>query len=348
MRTINKILVIRFSSLGDILLATPLLRVLRKRFPAAQIDFIVKKEYADLVRYNSHLSSVIELNDGDWRQLRLLGNYIRRQRYDYIVDIHNSLRSRYLRLVSLCWYRSVVNKRVFARYALVHWKRNFYRGIVPVPDRYLATVRSLGVVDDRNGLEIVVPDEIRSSVRARLAKYHLERYDRVIGFAPSARHFTKRWPAERFVECGISLSKSVSSKILVFGGKEDGEYCGDIVHLINSTAGSRIAENLATDFTLLETAAVMDSCTAVLSNDTGLMHLAAARKCKVIAIFGSTVREFGFFPYGTESAVVENTGLRCRPCTHIGRKECPVGHFRCMKDITASDVVSVAEKLYAG
>jgi heptosyltransferase-2 len=318
---------------------------LRKQFPAAQIDFLLKKEYADLVRYNSHLTSVIELKDGDRRQLRLLGKYLRRQKYDQILDLHNSLRSRYLRVVS-CARRTVVRKRVVARYALVHWKRNYYRDIVPVPDRYLETAQALGVLDDGEGLEIVVPEDIRVSVRARLARYHLEQYERVIGFAPTARHFTKRWPAERFVECGVSLSKTRKTKVLVFGGKEDGEYCGDIAHLINTTAGYSVAENLSTDFTLLETAAVMDTCAVVLSNDTGLMHLAAARKRKVVAVFGSTVREFGFFPYQTESAVVERTGLPCRPCTHIGRKECPAGHFRCMKDISSDDVFSIVERLY--
>jgi len=273
MRTINKILVIRFSSLGDILLASPLLRALRKKFNDAQIDFLVKKEYADLVRYNAHLSSVIELDFGDWQHLRLLGKYIRKQRYDYILDIHNSLRSRYIRLASFCRHRSVVRKRVFARYALVHWKRQLYRNARPVAERYLETAQPLGAENDHEGLEITVPEEIRSSVQIRLAKYHLERYDRVIGFAPTARHFTKRWPAERYIECGVNLAKNKRSKILIFGGKGEEEYCGDIVHMINTTSGSQIAENLAAGFTILETAAAMDFCKLVVSNDSGLMHL---------------------------------------------------------------------------
>lgn len=343
MHTINKILIIRFSSLGDILLASPLLRALRKKFNVAQIDFLIKREYSDLVRYNSHLSNVIELEDGNFRQLRQLGRYIRQQRYDYIIDIHNSLRSRYLRIVSLCRRRGVVNKRVIARYALVHWKRNLYKGIVPVAERYLETAKPLGVTGDDGGLEITVPREIHESVRARLERYHLDRYERVIGFAPTARHFTKRWPSAHFVECGIRLAEYPRSKILVFGGKDDAEYCGDIVHMINSTTGSQIAENLANKFTILETAAVMDSCQLVITNDSGLMHLAAARKRRVIAVFGSTVGEFGFFPYGTRSSVVERKDLPCRPCTHIGKEKCPAGHFRCLKDISARDVVNVAE-----
>ncbi len=345
MRTINKILIIRFSSLGDILLASPLIRALRQKFTSAQIDFLVKREYSDLVRYNSNLSNVIELEDGSFRQLRQVGRYLRKQRYDYILDIHNSLRSRYLRFVSLCPQRAVVNKRVVARYALVHWKRNFYPGIVPVTERYLETIRHLDVPSDDQGLEITVPKEIRESVAARLERYHLDRYDRVIGFAPTARHYTKRWPSERFIECGITMAKRPRSRILVFGGREDAEYCGDIVHMINSTSGLQIAENLAHEFTILETAAAMDSCQLVISNDSGLMHLAAARKRRVVAVFGSTVREFGFFPYGTRSIVVENNRLRCRPCTHIGKEQCPAGHFKCLKEISATEVVEAAESM---
>jgi ADP-heptose:LPS heptosyltransferase len=89
----------------------------------------------------------------------------------------------------------------------------------------------------------------------------------------------------------------------------------------------------------------MDCCTLVMSNDTGLMHLAAARKRKVVAIFGSTVKQFGFFPYGTENLLVENAGLACRPCSHIGLQKCPEGHFRCMKDIQVDAVFAAAQQL---
>ena len=147
------------------------------------------------------------------------------------------------------------------------------------------------------------------------------------------------------MDLGARCSKSFRAKILVFGGRADRDSCGDIAQMINARTGSPAAESFAGRLALLETAAAMDYCTLVVSNDTGLMHLAAARKRKVLAIFGSTVKEFGFFPYGTESHVVETPGLPCRPCSTIGLPKCPEGHFRCMKDIQADMLFAAAQQL---
>nr|MBP6673381.1 glycosyltransferase family 9 protein [Bacteroidota bacterium] len=107
---------------------------------------------------------------------------------------------------------------------------------------------------------------------------------------------------------------------------------------IRRRVSDQAVSNFAGEFTLLETAAAMEFCDVVVTNDSGLMHLAAAKQRKVVAVFGSTVQEFGFAPYGTEAVVIENKTLDCRPCTHIGRKECPKGHFRCMTEITPESV----------
>jgi lipopolysaccharide heptosyltransferase II len=347
MRAINKILIIRFSSLGDVLLVSPLLRVVRLFYPSARIDFLVKKEYADVVRFHPALTSVIELTTDEGRELRGIIRKIRKERYDLVIDLHNSIRSILVRFLSGCRRRRVVRKYIFARWILVRWKRNYYKHIVAVPDRYLATVAPLGITGDGRGLEIVLPEEVLSSVRVRLGKYHLEKYSTVICFAPTARHFTKRWPQERFIEAGIALAASSRVKILVFGGKQEHEYCADIVHMINTAVHAPAAENCASEFTLLESAAVMDHCDVVVTNDSGLMHLAAARQRNVVALFGSTVAEFGFFPYGTKSIVLEKKSLPCRPCTHIGRSECPLGHFNCLTDIAAHEVVSAVKKITA-
>ena len=162
---------------------------------------------------------------------------------------------------------------------------------------------------------------------------------------PTAKHFTKRWLPERFVELGIKLAKQHRSKIFIFGSKSDSDYCGDIAQMINAELGSSAAESVAGMFSLLETAAALDYCGVVVSNDTGIMHIASARKKNLVAIFGSTVREFGFFPYRTKSIVVENEELSCRPCSHIGLDKCPEGHFKCMKGISAERVLSAISKL---
>lgn len=349
MGALGKILIIRFSSIGDIVLASLLIRALRNSYPHAKIDFLVKSDYGELVKYNRHLSSVIELKTTEREELRLLRRRIRAERYSAIFDIHNSLRSRYLRMFSRARHVRVINKRAIARLVLVHLKKNFYpANIISIAKRYLETARAFGVDDDGKGLEVFIPDETLSSVSIMLSKYKLERYDHVIGLVPASKHFTKRWLAERFVEYGAKITANSTTKLLIFGGKEDVDYCGDIVQMINAHVGWTAAESVAGRFSLLETAAAFDLCHVVVTNDTGLMHLAAARKRKVVAIFGSTVKEFGFFPYRTESIVVERKGLYCRPCTHIGLERCPQGHFRCMKEIQAEDVIQATQTLLHG
>jgi len=345
MSSINKILIIRFSSMGDIILASPFIRVLRHLNPQARIDFLVKSEYAELIKYNHHLSSVIELTSLEDGELKEIKQTIRDEKYDVIFDLHNSLRSRYLRTFSGARHVAVVDKRVFARFVLVKFKWNIYRDIVSVADRYLEAGKSFGVQNDGKGLEIFIPADIQNNVAGVMSKFKLDRYEIVIGIVPTARHKTKQWLQDRFVELGVKLSKEKKAKVFIFGGKEEAEYCGDIAQMINANLEANVAENFAGQFSLLETAASFDFYDLVVSNDTGLMHLAAARHKKVVAIFGSTVQEFGFYPYGTKSIVVERKGLSCRPCSHIGLDTCPQGHFRCMKDISVDDVLFAVRKI---
>ena len=343
---LDKILIIRFSSLGDILLASPLVRLLRRAYPHAQIDFLLKSKFADLMRYNPDLSSLIELSTSDGKELNELRRRIQTVRYDAIFDLHNSLRSRYVRTFAGAKHVRVVDKKLFPRFMLLNLKKNFYGKNVPgVAQRYIETAHSFGIEDDQEGLNIVVPRDIASETSVLLSKYHLDRHEHVIGIVAGARHFTKRWPQERFVALGCMMAKEYKAKLLLFGGKEEEEYCGDIAQMINASCGASAAENLAGSLSLLENAAAFDACNLVVTNDTGLMHVAAARKRKIVAIFGSTVREFGFFPSYTENIVVERNGLDCRPCTHIGLAKCPEGHFRCMKEIDGHDVARVVRQL---
>lgn len=147
------------------------------------------------------------------------------------------------------------------------------------------------------------------------------------------------WLKERFAEVAVEVVQVHNAKVLLFGGSEDINRCTEIAEFVNTTVGSEAAINLAGKLSLLETASALDFCDVVLCNDTGIMHLAAARQRNVVAIFGPTVKEFGFFPYGIHAVVVEHSDLPCRPCTHIGSAQCPKGHFRCMRDITVDQVL---------
>ena len=338
----QKILVIRFSSIGDIVLATPLLRVLRIRFPSAQVDFLVREEYAELIRSNKNLNHIIALDTTrGFSGLYRLKKQLHNERYDLVMDIHNSLRSRYIRWMLGARDTVVIRKRIIARTMLLLLKKNFYRSVISVSDRYIEPVHKYGIENDGKGLELHIPADIRMQASTKMNTFGILSSDKMIGFCPSAKHATKCWPQERFAELGGRLANKYGVKILLFGGPEDREKCLGIARSINDRTGRNVAVDLSGELSLLESAAAMESCMVLVTNDTGLMHIASAVKVKVIAIFGPTVREFGFFPVGSSQIVLERKGLYCRPCSHIGGKACPEGHFRCMNEIQVEEIVDV-------
>lgn len=346
---INRALIIRFSSVGDIVLSSLLVRAFRSRFPDAQIDFVVKQEYADLVRSNPNISRVREFPErGTFSDLNQLHNDVKHADYDLIVDIHDSLRSRFLCLGAKQVVR--INKRKFARFLLVRFKLNVYDkfgGAPSVAVRYLEPVQRFGVKDDGKGLELFTSQENETRVRHLILDSGFDPQVNFIGICPSAKHNNKMWLKERFAAVAAEMSRRHKSPIVIFGSEAERERSDVIEQLIAHKNPDVKVLNLAGEISLTETAAMMDYCPLVITNDSGLMHIAAARKRNVVAIFGPTVKEFGFFPFGTNNVVVENAGLYCRPCTHVGLPNCPEGHFKCMNEITVDRVIQFANTLLA-
>ncbi len=343
----NKTLILRLSSIGDIILSSPLLRVLRKSVGnSARVDFVVRKEYAELVQFSHHLSIVHEydVNSG-YKGLQELGKQLRAEEYDLVIDIHDSIRTKYLRSVSKAKKVVVMDKRKFERWLMVNLKRNAYTDNLSVAERYIETVEELGIKNDDKGLEIFIPDSTLFEISGKMAKLRLNEFEKVIGVCPGSKHFTKRWQKEKFAEVAVRSAQEFNAKVLLFGGKEEKDDCDFVADEIRRRVSERSVTNFAGELTLLETAAAMEFCDVVVTNDSGLMHLAAAKQRKIVSVFGSTVKEFGFAPYGTEAIVIENNDLDCRPCTHIGRKDCPKGHFKCMVDITADEVTTAVRSM---
>ncbi len=344
MKTPTKILIIRLSSLGDVVLTSPLIRVLRRKFPRAQIDFLVRREYADLVKYNPHLSRVWEFDARsgfrgllDWRKR------LRREKYQIILDVHRNIRS-------LIWSSALpetrvlrVNKNQFLRFLLVKFKINLYRRvygrIIPVWEKYLRTGADLGLEPDGHGLELFLPPESEENISRFLQELPSGGKWKVV-VAPGARHFTKRWPAEYFVRVICALKERHGLNTILVGGPDDVSVGESILAQLEQG----VAISTMGKFTITETAALIKRAHLFLSNDSGLMHVAAAFNRPLIALFGSTVEELGFFPFSEQATVLEVRGLKCRPCSHIGRAECPKEHFRCMKDLTPEQVLAAAER----
>ena len=309
----NKILIIRLSSLGDILLTTPFIRAIKTQFPHIRIDMLIREEYADIIKLNPYIGQKFFFKKDEKSNIALIEQLINNN-YQLVIDLQNNLRSK--KIVSSLKINSVkFDKRSFDKFLLVNFKINKLREAPQIPVRYSNTIQILKL-DDR-GLDLFTDKSANAELIGK---------NNLIGFCPGARHFTKRWPKEYFIELGNKLTQN-GYRIVLFGGKIDKEICAELVDKISG------AINLSNNDELLQTAADMNLCKAVICNDSGLMHTASSTGTKVIAIFGSTVKEFGFAPYKCSNLILENYSLTCRPCSHIGRSDCPKKHFDCMNAI---------------
>ena len=330
----KSILIIRLSSIGDILLSTPFIRQVREKYPNAKIDFILKDMYIDLLKYNSHLNTIYSLNlNKERKELYELKVKLKEKKYDLIFDLHNNLRSNYLKRGISAEQIYSIKKDKFKQFLLVRFKINLYDHDTPIPDRYLSVAKDIDVADDGKGLELSWTKETVDSTEKKIASIGLKLNHHFVCLAPGAGFFTKRWPAGKFEDLVDLIQRDKKTQIVILGGEKDKVFGSFLKKRKNIIDTSGI-------FTLLETAYVISKGKIIVSNDSGLMHMATAVKTPVVAIFGSTVKELGFFPYRAKSMVVENSKLSCRPCSHIGKNKCPRNHFKCMEEITPERVFS--------
>ncbi|HKJ81091.1 MAG TPA: glycosyltransferase family 9 protein [Ignavibacteriaceae bacterium] len=308
---VNNILIIRLSSLGDILLTTPFIRSLKKQYPSVNIDFLLRQQYEDTLKYSPHLRKLYVLKE-NYEEVAVT---ISQNKYDLIIDLQNNLRSHKLSAKSKA-KKLRFRKHDIEKYLLVKFKINRMKYLPQIPVRYSKTLKDFQL--DDNGLEIFLPKNIKSK---------LKKDGNYIALAPGSRHFTKMWPEYYYIYlCKMLLVNDFN--VVLMGGKSDMEICNEISKLLPKTI------NLCNDDDILQTVADMKKCRAVVCNDSGMMHTACAAGVPVLTFFGSTVKEFGFTPYNNKNLILENNSLSCRPCSHIGRSECPKLHFDCMKEIT--------------
>ena len=323
-----KFLIIRFSSIGDIVLTTPVIRCLRKQFPDAEIHFLTKRSFRSIVAHNPYINKIHTLGDS----FELMLHELLIEEYDYIIDLHHNLRTlrikRFLKNVKSFSF----NKLNVEKFILTNFKIN----TLPkkhIVDRNLETVASLGVVNDGMGLDYFIPtlDEIKKD---DIPTSHMHGYIAVVIGAALA---TKKLPLHKLKE----LCTAIDHPIILLGGKEDYE---------DGKAIAKVDEikiyNACGKFNLNESADLVKGAKLVISHDTGLMHIAAALQKPVISVWGNTVPAFGMYPYyGSRSNrqydVVEINKLWCRPCSKIGYNKCPKGHFKCMEKIDVNYIVNL-------
>jgi len=339
MCSLKSILIIRLSAMGDVILTTPLLRILKTQLPGVQIDFLVKQKYVSLIKTNPNIHHVFAFRSiSGLIEYRDFIRKLRSTRYDVLVDLQVSLRSRLLSLFIKNRKTIRYKPARWKRFLLVHLHRDMYKDSQPVSLRYIDSVCPLGVKDDGRGAELFMDVKAASVVMKRLAGLGLVQTDKVVVMAPGAGRATKRWPEKFYAEVG-NFFNNKGFRVILAGGMDDRRVCTSIADAMDT-----FPWNFAGEFSLQETAGLLTVSDLIISNDTGLMHMGAAFGKRIVALFGPTTCHLGFTPFRTLSTVVERA-LSCRPCSYHGTDKCPKGHFRCMNEISSKDVIRAAENL---
>ena len=319
----QKILVIRFSSIGDIVLTTPVVRAIKKQIPGVSVHFLVKKGNEVLVCNNPYIDKVhIYGKDGE----NLMEN-LKKEHFDFVVDLQKSHRSRKITHKLKCPHSSFPKCNI-RKAVLVSTKINFLPN-VHIVDRYFKAVQKLGVTNDGKGLDFFIPEEDRFDVQELPASYE----NGYIAVAIGAKHATKRIPTAKIIEIGNLLFKP----IVLLGDKQDRTAGEEIVRQMNGKA-----LNLCGKYNINTSASIVEQSDCVLTGDTGLMHIAAALHKPITSLWGNTVPELGMYPYtapdAPECRIFEVPFLKCRPCSKLGFNKCPHKHFKCMNLISSYEV----------
>ena len=268
----------------------------------------------------------IHILEGDLDQfIRLL----KAEKFDYIVDLHQNIRSWRIRL-SLGIPSHGFPKLNFRKFILTRLKIDLMPDI-HIVDRYFEAAKKLGIRNDGKGLDYFIPEEDEYDLNALPAGFR-EGYT---AFVIGAKHATKRLPEHKI----ISIWKKLQSPVLLLGGPEDAPAAERI-----SSACGPLVFSMCGKVSLNQSASLVKQAARVITHDTGLMHIAAAFRKDIVSVWGNTVPQLGMYPYmpGEEekSRIVEVKGLKCRPCSKLGYDKCPKGHFRCMEEVEESSVGS--------
>lgn len=325
----KKILIIRFSSIGDIVLTTPVIRCLKNQTDA-EVHYLTKKQYYPLLEANPYLDKVFTID----KKVSEVTSELRKEGYDFIVDLHKNLRSWQVKS-ALKKPSATFDKLNREKWLLVNFKIDRMPN-VHIVDRYMKAVESLGVQNDGQGLDYFLPENFTFSTDSPFSVLHSPFH----AFAIGAAHQTKRLPTDKIIQ----ICQGIKAPIILLGGSAEFAEGEKIVE----SSGNHVI-NACGKMSLHESAATIQAAQNFIAHDTGMMHIAAAFKKEIISIWGSTVPALGMTPYFGEtvndSVRFEVSGLSCRPCSKIGFRQCPKGHFKCMNDQDLEGILKRLEKM---
>lgn len=310
----TKFLIVRFSSIGDIVLTTPLIRCLKLQYPGAEIHYVVKKKFGMVLEHSPYIDHLHYLDNN----LDELVGRFREERFDYIIDLHKTLRSYLLRIKlrrkTLSFRKLSVEKFLITRFGIDLLPEGKH-----VVGRILDTVKPLGVEDDGKPVDYFLSEKERFDI-GNLPPAYRQGY---VAFVIGGQHFTKRLPFEKI----STICAGLSLPVVLLGGPEDRE----VGERLEREAGNPVF-NLCGKLSFNTSVSVLEQSKLVIAHDTGLMHISGAFDKPVISVWGATSPgKFGVWPYrSTVRYEAQVPGLPCNPCSNFGSSKCPKGHFKCM------------------
>ena len=331
--TLMKFLILRFSSIGDIVLTTPVIRCLKMKFPDAEIHYATKKAFHSIIKHNPYISKIHLLDDSVFTLIKGL----RAEQFDHVIDLHHNQRTWLIKAL-LGVKSSSFNKLNFEKWLMVNFKVNR----LPkqhIVDRYMASCKDLGVENDGEGLDYFIAPEDEVDILSLPPAFR----NGYVGWVIGAKQHTKQFPVSKITN---ALGR-IELPVVLMGGKEDMLNAD----LILESVKDRAVFNACGKYSLSQSASLVRQAKLVVTNDTGLMHIAAAFKRPIFSIWGNTIPAFGMSPYYGNNPVAdvarrfETLHLECRPCSKLGYSTCPKGHFKCMNQI---DEVEIAKQVNAG
>lgn len=312
-----KILIVRFSSIGDVVLTTPVVRALKLQIPNSEIHYITKKAFKEVLEHNPHIDRLFTIEKSISEVLPAL----KKEKYDFVIDLHKNTRTLALKL-KLGRPAYAFPKLNLEKWLLVNWKRKSMPDL-HVVDRYFKAVEKLGVINDQLPGEFYIDSKDEVNLETHFGK----QLNDFISIAVGAQFATKRIPLNKLQE----IIAKIDQPIVLVGGPTDVDFANQILTFFPNKSIYSACGN----FNLAQSASIVKQSKILLTNDTGMMHIAACFNVPIVSVWGNTVPEFGMYPYYPNNkemySIHEVTGLSCRPCSKIGFQKCPKGHFNCMQ-----------------
>lgn len=317
-----KILIIRLSSIGDVVLTSPVVRCLKNQVKDVEIHFVTKRKFASILTSNPYVENVHILEDN----ISNLVKELKQEKFNYIIDLHQNFRSNRIKR-SLNAISYSVNKLNWQKFLLIRFKINRLPN-KHIVDRYMETVEPLGVKNDGRGLDFFIPDNEVFHTKDLPAPFQKG----FVAFVIAGTYNTKKLPLEKVSE----ICQKIDFPVILLGGKKEFDE-GEKV--LSQSKGNVL--NYAGKINLNQSASLVKQARVVLTNDTGMMHIASAFHKKILSFWGNTVPDFGMIPYMPDktSKILEISNLKCRPCSKLGYQKCPKKHFKCMKDINTEEAI---------